>query len=377
MKLEVVLVSGKNPFQATPGGTHVYIQGLLQFLGDEDHDISLLSSEIDGFEKRELKFQHVPIRMKRETSIDFLINLFLKIPGLGIPKSSIIHVHRPDFVLPFLIYNRNNPKVCTMHGIPNIGIRTRKNVLIWSIYNLLEIITIKRCDILIMVDQRTRDYYIKKYPHITDKTTLIPVGIDTNVFKPMDMQKMRKRYGLDQNEAIILFIGRFSKEKGLYLLLDSFRELHPDLPTARLVLLGKGSEGKKIIKYIENERIEKVTIFDPVEHKRVPEIINCADTLVLCSSFEGMPTVVLESLACGVPVVSTDVGDVKKVVIDDKSGFLVKTADEQSIKNSILRVIKNGRSMYSDYCRDVAMRYSWETITKEIKMVYSDLSSSK
>ena len=86
---------------------------------------------------------------------------------------------------------------------------------------------------------------------------------------------------------------------------------------------------------------------------------------------------VLESLACGVPVVATDVGDVKKVVINDKTGFLVINTDRQSIRSAISKVIQNGRNSYSDDCRATAMKYSWENITREIKAVYSDLLNSK
>lgn len=370
--LKLTIVSGKNPFSAEPSGTLAYISGLIEGLRDKRIDIAVIGSEIDDTIQRKYNINCIPIKVKKMTSIYFLIKLMFKAPFLKLSKDSIVHGHRPDFMLPFVLFWRKNPKVCTLHGIPEIGIKTRKNFIIWRIYNLIERFTLGRIDKFIAVDQLTKDHYSKKRSSLKDKIEVIPIGIDTNMFKPSDKRKMREYYGFDQEEKIILFIGRFSIEKGLDILLKAFKDLKSEIPEARLILLGEGAEERRLRKIVETKGIKDVTFMKPIEHQKIPDIINCADVLALCSSYEGMPTVVLEAFACGVPVVSTDVGDVNKVV-SDKTGYILKEREPTLIKNAFGKVINNGRDSYSDSCIAISRQYSWEKISREIMEVYKDI----
>ena len=83
-----------------------------------------------------------------------------------------------------------------------------------------------------------------------------------------------------------------------------------------------------------------------------------------------MPTVVLEALACGVPVVSTDVGDIHKVVKNDVTGYIVKINDSNEMKNKILNILLDKNSL-KDNCILVAQDYSWSTISKQTAEVYA------
>ena len=107
-----------------------------------------------------------------------------------------------------------------------------------------------------------------------------------------------------------------------------------------------------------------------VPHEQIPEILNCVDALVMCSEYEGMPTVVLEALACGIPVVSTDVGDVSKIVVDGKTGYLSK-ANVGDLKQKILMVLKNSEE-FKHACIDMAKKYSWDIITDKVIEVYKE-----
>jgi glycosyltransferase involved in cell wall biosynthesis len=353
-----------------PSGTLAYIAGLAKSLGKKGIDVTLISTQIEEEDLKNFNIKCIPLKMRKADSIDFLLKLFAKIPFLKLSKNSIIHAHRPDIMLPFILFFRRHPKVCTLHGIPNISIRTRKNILIWGIYDSIEKWSLTRIDMLIAVNQSTRDYYLKKERDLEDRILVVPVGVDTSVFKPLDRNKLRKKYGFSQDEPLVLYIGRFSIEKGLYLLLEAFKTLRSEMPKVRLILVGGGPEEKRLRGMVKTQNIEGVTFMKPTAHEKIPEIINCADTLVLCSKFEGMPTVVLEALACGVPVVSTDVGGVNKVVMDGKTGQLIKEANNKSVKKAILKVIREGTDTYRDNCITVAKNYSWDTISNEIMKVY-------
>ncbi len=105
----------------------------------------------------------------------------------------------------------------------------------------------------------------------------------------------------------------------------------------------------------------------------MPGIYNCADLLTLCSEYEGMPMVVLEALSCGIPVVSTDVGDVGEVVIDGVTGYISKS-DENELKNKIMKVLEEAeRFKYN--CIEIAHRYSWDAISERIIDVYKEVQN--
>jgi glycosyltransferase involved in cell wall biosynthesis len=185
---------------------------------------------------------------------------------------------------------------------------------------------------------------------------------------------MRSLYDFAQNDVIILYIGRFSQEKGLDLLLRGFSLLKTQVPNARLILLGKGPWESKLRNIVKVEKIRDVTFMEPVSHEQIPQVINSANVLVLCSSYEGMPTVVLEALSCGIPVVSTDVGDVNKVVKNGKTGELILNRNPESVKNALLKVIERDSDSYKDDCVAEAKRFSWDIISQDIIKIYYEVA---
>jgi glycosyltransferase involved in cell wall biosynthesis len=362
-----------NPYSGKPGGTSTYVSHLIENLENDGHDIKLVSVPLKEPNEKYDRLQRVPIKIRKDTSIHFLFKLLFKTPGMKISEDSIIHSHRPDFMFPFTLFFRKNPKVCTLHGIPNIGIKTRKSRGTWRVYSMLERFSLKRIDQFIAVDERTKEFYENMQPYLKERIRVIPVGIDRNLFKPMDKRKMRRKYGFGEDDRIILYVGRFSIEKGLDLLLKSFEEVHMNDPMTRLVLLGDGLEENKLKEMVRAHNINNVAFMAPVAHDLIPEIMNCADVFALSSFQEGLPTVVLEAFACGIPVVATDVGDVGKVVKEGETGFLVKNREAEEFSKGILQVIENIDVNYNENCQAMASGYSWDNIVKEIKMVYDEV----
>jgi glycosyltransferase involved in cell wall biosynthesis len=375
--VKINIVIEKNPFTAEASGTQAYVEGLVDSLIQRKIDVILISHKINESDQKMFNIEHLPITKKTPTSIGFMLKLMLKAPFLKLPRDSIIHSQRPDFMFPFVLFFRKNPKVCTLHGIPSIGIKTRKNAIIWGIYSIIERSSLKHIDKLIAVNDSAKGYYTGNNPRLKNDIIVIPVGIDLKLFRPMDRKKMRSLYDFAQDDIIILYIGRFSQEKGLDLLLRGFSLLKAHIPNARLILLGKGPSESNLRKIVKEEKISDVTFMEPVSHDKIPQMINSADLLALCSSYEGMPTVVLEALACGIPVVSTDVGDVSKIVKNGKTGELILNRDPKSVQNALLKVIERDCETYKMECITEAKRFSWEVVSQEIIKVYNEVAREK
>ena len=219
--MEVAIVSGIDPVSTKPGGTRSYVLGLAEKLSGKGIGVTLLG--ISGKTKIEKEYNFKPIVKKsRTTSKRFLVNLFFKTPFLKISKDTIIHVQRPDALFPFVLFKRKNPKVCTIHGIPGVSIRKRKDRVTSGTFNILERFGIKRADRVIVVDTRAREHYLREFRQLKGKIDVIPTGIDPEVFKPMDKKSARKKHGFNPTEKIILYMGRLEGEKRVDMIIESF-----------------------------------------------------------------------------------------------------------------------------------------------------------
>jgi glycosyltransferase involved in cell wall biosynthesis len=372
--MEITIISGIDPYTPKPGGTRSYVMSLIQFLCEHGIKTTLIGVSSNKKEvPTEYLFTFIPVtRGQNLSSYKFLFSLFLKTPFLNIPKSSIIHTQRPDDMLPFVLFYKNNPKICTLHGTPLNAIYFKKGPVIGKIYELIEKFVLKRMDTVIAVDGEAKKFYTQMYPQIKDKIMVIPVGINTKLFKPANRHENRKKYHLNENEKIILYVGRLNVEKGLDLLLKSFKEVKKEVEDCKLVLVGEGKDRDNLENLAKNIELKDIIFMGALERDKIPEIINCADVFALCSLYEGMPTVVLEALACGVPVVSTNVGDVHKVVRNDKTGYIVEKRTKEEMSDKLIKALSNS-GRFEANCIGAVQEYSWDRIAKRITGVYDEL----
>src|SRR2546426_114802 len=111
-----------------------------------------------------------------------------------------------------------------------------------------------------------------------------------------------------------------------------------------------------------------VRFLGTVPHHQMPTLLSAADVLVLSSSFEGLPTVVLESFACGTPVFATAVGDLPRVLIEGRTGFFFD-GTSAGLRNLILRRWDSLHSMRQS-CVEAAQAFGWDAIADRIAGVY-------
>jgi glycosyltransferase involved in cell wall biosynthesis len=108
----------------------------------------------------------------------------------------------------------------------------------------------------------------------------------------------------------------------------------------------------------------------------VARYMNAADLLVLQSVWEGMPTVVVEALACGLPCVTTRVGDVAEAVIDGQTGHLVEP-DPDALAEGIGKVLAHEPEHWTEACVRMARRFDWSEIARRITDVYRAVSGTR
>lgn len=161
--------------------------------------------------------------------------------------------------------------------------------------------------------------YLKKNYKLKGIQIVIPNSVDTNIFKSLNVQKRKNS---------ICFVGRLSKEKNLFSLLEAL----VGLPYF-LTLIGSGPEREMLKKYSIEKGIE-VKFLGNLPNSKLPEVLSQHEIFILPSLYEGMPKALLEAMACGLPVIGTDVNGIKEVIEHRVNGILCGIGPE-SIRESI------------------------------------------
>jgi glycosyltransferase involved in cell wall biosynthesis len=203
---------------------------------------------------------------------------------------------------------------------------------------------------------------------------IVPNGIDLAEFDDLPQRGgFRKKYDLDYNQKMILYLGRIHKIKGLDVLAKAFADLSKELNNVKLVIAGP-DDGylpalKQLIKKLQIE--EKVLLPGPLYGEEKLKAYVDADVYVLPSIYETFPVGVLESCACGTPVIVTDRCGIADV-IDGQAGLVVPY-DKDQLSSAILRMIgdekarcefaKRGKSL-------VGEQFTWEKIAKQLESIY-------
>lgn len=369
--MHITIIHSFDPFHTKASGTDNYVGNLIDYLVSEQVFIDLIGVSYSSKVGSNLPYNFRPIIKKNKISgYSYIINLFFKSIFIRIPNNSIMHAQQPIELFPFIIRRQKNLKVCTLHGKSLDTIKLKNNALVSSIYGIIEKIVIKRLDKLIAVDESTMQYYLDKYPEIRDNIEVIPLGIDTHQFRLLDKQNLKKKYGFDQFNKIVMFVGRLEKEKNLEFLLKSTKILQESIEGVLLVIVGEGREHNKLMD-TSNKLNINIKFIGTVERDTIPDMLNCADVLALTSIHESGPLVALEALACGVPVVSVEVGRIKEFIQDENTG-IISGRDEYDFARSLRTMLEKGDVRH--YCRNAAEIFSFNVTGMKTYRLYEELS---
>lgn len=383
--MEVILPYIYDPFKLQEGGGIRYTHNLVNHLLKHNIKVSVLGVKLTSEQSYiHPNFKFIPVLNKSEVWWKYFLRLILRVPFLKFSKSSIIHTQRTYFMLPFILFYPNNPKICTLHMKPLEFIKVecpQYLKYIQFVYSVLDSFCLKKIDTCIAVSDEVKHAYLKTYPGISTQIQVISgSGVDFNIFKPMDKKILREKYRIQNNEIILLFVGRLEKIKNINFLIDSFMLFHNKIINSKLIIVGRGSELNNLKKQvIKHNLTNNVIFFGEVSPESIPEIYNCADVSVLSSYSESGPTVLRESLACGVPMVSTKVGNVSDIITDPLLGAVVDSYDENLFSQALMNTInisKENPLTSKIKCREVALnQFSFEHIARNIITIYKHIES--
>lgn len=265
-------------------------------------------------------------------------------------KFDVIHLHFPFFggaeaVLLLKALKKKKIRLVTTFHMDNHGRGFLKAFFIaYSIFVTDRILSLSDKVIVTSLDYAAHSSAARVFALNRNKFSAIPPGIDTHKFSPRarDSELMRK-LGLNEEDRIVLFVGGLDRAhafKGVDFLIEAWGELH--LPLAKLLIVGQGDLRET---YRHQAAIcglsDRVVFAEPVEDRVLPDYYNLADLLVLPSlnSAEAFGIVLLEAMACGVPVLASDLPGVRSVVKPGENGFVFQTGNKDDLKRKIELII--------------------------------------
>ena len=376
--MNVLVIEGMNPSAPAIGGSKAYSINLIEFLSKIGIGITLLGFCRGNKTLLKNKFTFVSVANKTSMSgYEFLFRLFIKIPLLNIPVSTIIHAQRPEYILPFVFFHRKNPRMVTLHGRILEGIIFKRSKIVSLIYKTVEYYALKHSHVIIAVDEGTKEFYQRQYPKLVTKIQVIPIGIDLSKFRLLNREALRHKLGFKSDDKVVAYVGRLVKEKNIDFLLKSFTLLLEAISEALLIIIGEGSDRERLERLVRSLNLKNVIFMGAQESNKIPEILNCADVLALCSLYEGSPTVVKEALACGVPVVSTNVGDVSNIIKNETIGQITSENVARFSHALIVWLRKEDRENVRKECANTAAKFSFENIATRTVALYNELLTEK
>ena len=378
-----------DPLGHVPSGIDSFIRSLLKW-APEDLRYTLYGATSDLVSRplgraSTLEFgkngaQFVPLVYSDPTStrnripltIRYLWALRARVNDESLRGLQALDFHRIESLI--LFGRDQRPKNITIHNDMAV-IRDDNCDMAWRhapwLYEALERRLFFRADRVFAVRQSAVVRYRDVYPTIANRFLFLPTAVDTDVFGPSagteqrlrTQQALRAQFDLGETIRILTFVGRLDSQKDPLLLLTAFTLARRRDRSLHLVIVGDGALRPKVEAYIaEQNMVQHVTLLGAKRPAEIADILRGSDLFVLSSAYEGMPIAVLEALATGLPVVSTNVGEIAGTVRNGANGQISEERTSESLAQALATALAGAAQMRGAPCVNSVTQFHPEIV---------------
>jgi glycosyltransferase involved in cell wall biosynthesis len=215
-----------------------------------------------------------------------------------------------------------------------------------------------------------------------ERSRVIPYGVDVETFKPDAGRRglWRQRLGIPAAAPLLLGVGRMASKKGFPILVEALPELLAEVPDLHVVLAGGGDRLEEL--RAAAARWPRVHFPGPVLHDALPDLYRAADLFVLPAvhdrrgNVDGLPNVILEAMASGLPVVASGISGIPLAVTDGDNGLLVLERDPRALGRALRRLLADrplALKMGERGRRRAEAELTWEAVAARYRMAYETL----
>ena len=313
----------------------------------------------------------IPYSIPTVTSLE----TFLK----AVKSSKIVHAHGHPYLTSLIA-----AKLAKRYSKPFVLTQHNTFIEYDSIFDNIERLndlavgkeTLKEADKIIAVSNATKNYVLSLGAK-PEKVKVLHNGVDLVRFRPLagKREEMRRKLGISQNSTVVLTVRRLVYKNGIDTLIESANIAVKKNPKIIFLVVGKGPDLNSVQMRIEQLGIEnnfRLTGF--VKDEDLPLYYNAADFFVLPSkSGEGLPLVALEAMACGLPVIATNVGGISEILMEDY-GKLVPPNQPELLAKAVLEFSNIDLSSRKKEIRAIMEgKYSWDKNVETLIGIYEEL----
>jgi len=276
---------------------------------------------------------------------------------------------KPDVILAYWVYPDGYAALRTARklGVPGVVGALGSDIHVRAgINNFMTRRTIAGADALLTVSEAMRQTAITDFGAAPDRVHTIVNGFNASVFHPRSQKANRQRLNIPLDEQMIIYVGRFVEAKGMHELIQAFKAMALKNSKLSLALIGDGVMKTELLNLIAQAGLqERVRIPGGQPPDQVAEWICASDVLTLPSWSEGYPNVVVEGLACGKPVVATDVGGTREI-LNERNGILIPPRQAQALQSALEKALA---TQWDHAAIAQAMQRTWDDVARETLQV--------
>lgn len=218
---------------------------------------------------------------------------------------------------------------------------------------------------------KNSDYFIDVSGTLKKENAFfVPNGINLEIFKPKQEKKHKKT---------VLIVCRLSIEKGIEYFVEASRMIKKELDVRFVAVTNTSTSARQNNFYTNLLNDNGIGIQRQIPLAEIQKFYEEADVLVLPSLMEAFPLVIFEAMACGTPVVATDVGGVRHAIKDGEVGFIVAPKNPQQITEKVLSILKdeNLRTEMSKNCLEWVKNFIWDEVADKYLEVYKKINENR
>jgi len=374
--MDILMISGE--FPPVSGGVGYYVYNLAKNLKSRGYEVTVITRGstktkeeiLDGI--KVFRVQFLPAYPFHVYPHQLALNKILK---KIIDNIDIIHLHSP--LIPEPEIKKKIPTIVTEHGtakgfidgleLKDLFSLTQK-MFSWM-YTSIDRNVIRMANKITAVSRITANE-IKHYYKINRKIEVVGNGVDTSIFSP---NKRNKTWDFEY----VLYTGALITKKGPPDLIESARLVVKEFPELKFILTGKGPLEKYLRELIKKYQLSNnVVLLGYVARNQLLELYKNAIIYVLPSYHEGLPTTVLEAMACELPVITTPVGGIPEVVESGKNGILVPPKNPKKLAGALITLLHNKRKrkkLGKNARKTVVKKYDWKVLTDKFERIYNGM----
>ncbi len=303
-------------------------------------------------------FNFIPICTddRSPLSLYYTLSLFKYIRQ--IEENDFFYLQRIEFALAFWNRKSRNRAAQIIHGSGKYYEISygKKRFFLHSVLERLSIGITNKTFIIMNNNEYGVPFYKMKYPKYAHKFHFALNAIDTNVYCRQNMEEARSETGLNQYKYIAIYTGRIIDNPKRILLIPDICKKITSSESFLFVIIGDGPDMQKLKDKVSNSHLDDKFLFTGyIEDNHIlAKYYNASDVAINISMYEGTCTSNIESVACGTPLVSTDVGEIRELIQDNKNGIIIANdADTIACEGAraIERIWYEGMTMSDTYLK--------------------------